>query len=94
LVFGLIAFGVVFALNSAVHSYLVLAYAEDETVAKNVGFYYMANAGGRLIGTILSGAVYQWLGLEGCLWFSVAFVLIAATISVWLPKDLTVPEPA
>ena len=93
---GLIAFGVVFAFNSAVHSYLVLAYAEDETVAKNVGFYYMANAGGRLIGTILSGAVYQWLGLEGCLWFSVAFVLAAATISLWLPagKPSRVrPEP-
>lgn len=85
LVVGLIAFGIVFAFNSAVHSYLVLAYAEDETVAKNVGFYYMANAGGRLIGTILSGAIYQWLGLEGCLWFSVAFVLIAATVSVRLP---------
>jgi hypothetical protein len=41
-----------------------------------------------LIGTILSGAVYQWLGLEGCLWFSVAFVLIAATISIWLPRDV------
>jgi MFS family permease len=87
LVVGLIAFGIVFAFNSAVHSYLVLAYAEDETVAKNVGFYYMANAGGRLIGTILSGAVYQWLGLEGCLWFSVAFVLIAATVSVRLPDS-------
>jgi len=87
LVVGLILFGIVFALNSAVHSYLVLAYAEDETVAKNVGFYYMANAGGRLIGTILSGAVYQWLGLEGCLWFSVGLVLIAATISLWLPSD-------
>ena len=85
LVIGLLAFGVVFALNSAVHSYLVLSYAEDESVAKNVGFYYMANAGGRLIGTLLSGALYQWIGLEGCLWFSVAFVLVAATISLRLP---------
>lgn len=85
LVVGLIAFGVVFALNSAVHSYLVLAYAHDEMVAKSVGFYYMANAGGRLIGTILSGAIYQWLGLEGCLWFSAGFVLIAASISLSLP---------
>ncbi|HMT05012.1 MAG TPA: hypothetical protein PKD76_05655 [Solirubrobacterales bacterium] len=50
-----------------VPSYLVLAYAEDETVAKNVGFYYMANAGGRFVGTILSGAVYQWQGPEACL---------------------------
>jgi MFS family permease len=95
LVLGLIAFGVVFALNSAVHSYLVLAYAEDKSVAKNVGFYYMANAGGRLLGTVLSGAVYQWLGLEGCLWFSFAFVLIAATISMWLPAGRQpVPSPA
>lgn len=87
LMIGLILFGIVFALNSAVHSYLVLAYADDESVAKNVGFYYMANAGGRLIGTILSGAVYQWLGLEGCLWFSVAFVLTAALISIRLPGN-------
>jgi predicted MFS family arabinose efflux permease len=85
LVTGLIAFGVVFAFNSSVHSYLVLSYAEDETVAKNVGFYYMANAGGRLLGTILSGAVYQWLGLEACLWVSVVFVLVAATLSLRLP---------
>lgn len=85
LVVGLIAFGIVFAFNSAVHSYLVLAYAEDETVARSVGFYYMANAGGRLIGTILSGAVYQWLGLEGCLWFSAGLVLTAAAISLALP---------
>ncbi|MBN8869456.1 MAG: organoarsenical effux MFS transporter ArsJ [Solirubrobacterales bacterium] len=94
LVVGLILFGIVFALNSTVHSYLVLSYAEDETVAKNVGFYYMANAGGRLIGTILSGAVYQWLGLQGCLWFSMGFVLIAATISIRLPRSAIVPNPA
>lgn len=94
LVTGLIAFGVVFAFNSAVHSFLVLSYTDDENVAKNVGFYYMANAGGRLIGTILSGAVYQWLGLEGCLWFSVAFVLAAATISLWLPAGRHKPESA
>jgi predicted MFS family arabinose efflux permease len=92
LVTGLIAFGVVFAFNSAVHSYLVLSYAEDETVAKNVGFYYMANAGGRLLGTLLSGAVYQWMGLEACLWVSVAFVLIAAAISVRLPQAASGPD--
>ena len=68
---GLIAFGVVFALNSAVHSYLILAYADGDKVAMNVGFYYMANAGGRLAGTVLSGALYQWQGLEACLWASV-----------------------
>jgi predicted MFS family arabinose efflux permease len=92
LVTGLIAFGVVFAFNSSVHSYLVLSYAEDETVAKNVGFYYMANAGGRLLGTILSGAVYQWMGLEACLWVSVVFVLVAAGISMRLPGTTRGPE--
>ena len=52
---GLIVFGVVFALNSAVHSFLILHYAEGDKVAMNVGFYYMANACGRLAGTVLSG---------------------------------------
>lgn len=85
LVIGLIAFGVIFAMNSAVHSYLVLSYADNDKVAMNVGFYYMANAGGRLMGTILSGALYQWQGLTACLWASVLFVLIAAGLSIFLP---------
>jgi len=85
LVAGLIAFGVVFALNSAVHSYLILVYAEGDKVAMNVGFYYMANAGGRLAGTILSGALYQWQGLEACLLASAAFVLTAGLLSRSLP---------
>ncbi len=55
---GLIIFGVVFAFNSAVHSYLVLAFTDDDKVALNVGFYYMANSGGRLVGTVLSVLVY------------------------------------
>ena len=62
---GLIAFGVVFALNSAVHSYLILAYADGDKVAMNVGFYYMANAGGRLAGTVLSGAALPVAGPRG-----------------------------
>jgi MFS family permease len=85
LVAGLVAFGVVFALNSAVHSYLILAYAQAHKVTMDVGFYYMANAFGRLIGTILSGALYQWQGLEACLWASVAFVLAAGLLSRLLP---------
>ena len=85
IVAGLIVFGVVFAMNSAVHSYLILAYAEGDKVAMNVGFYYMANAGGRLFGTVLSGALYQWQGLEACLWASVAFVLAAGALSRLLP---------
>jgi predicted MFS family arabinose efflux permease len=85
LVAGLIVFGAVFAMNSAVHSYLILAYAEGDRVAMNVGFYYMANAGGRLAGTVLSGALYQWQGLEACLWASAAFVLAAGALSMSLP---------
>ena len=89
LVGGLIAFGVIFALNSAVHSYLILAYAEGDKVAMNVGFYYMANAGGRLTGTVLSGALYQWKGLEACLWASVVFVLAAGALCLMLPAGRT-----
>jgi len=86
LVVGLIAFGVVFAMNSAVHSYLILAYAEGDRVAMNVGFYYMANAFGRLVGTVLSGLLYQWQGLETCLWVSAGFVLAAGAVSLMLPS--------
>jgi MFS family permease len=84
---GLIAFGVIFAMNSAVHSYLILAYTDSDKVAMNVGFYYMANAGGRLAGTVLSGLLYQWYGLIGCLWASVAFVLAAGLLSLLLPTQ-------
>ncbi|MGI0482248.1 organoarsenical effux MFS transporter ArsJ [Geminocystis sp. CENA526] len=82
---GLIIFGIVFAFNSAVHSYLVLAYTEDDDVALNVGFYYMANSGGRLLGTITSGVVFQMGGIEACLWISSFFVLIASLVSFKLP---------
>jgi hypothetical protein len=85
LVGGLIVFGLVFAANSAVHSFLILAYAEGDKVAMNVGFYYMANAGGRLAGTVLSGLLYQWRGLEACLWASAVFVLAAGALSRLLP---------
>lgn len=86
LVSGLIIFGLVFAFNSAVHSYLILAYAEGDKVAMNVGFYYMANAGGRLFGTVLSGALYQWQGLPACLWASAILVLAAGALSLLLPR--------
>ena len=83
---GLALFGLVFALNSSVHSYLILAYTESDQAALNVGFYYMANAMGRLIGTLLSGVVFQLSGLVGCLWLSAAFVLAATLISLKLPR--------
>ncbi|MGL5925280.1 organoarsenical effux MFS transporter ArsJ [Chroococcidiopsis sp.] len=89
IVVGLAIFGVIFAFNSAIHSYLVLAYTDDDKVALNVGFYYMANSGGRLAGTVLSGLIFQLFGLVGCLWVSMAFVLMAAAISLKLPD----PQP-
>jgi MFS family permease len=85
IIIGLTIFGLVFAFNSAVHSYLVLAFTEDDDVALNVGFYYMANSGGRLVGTVLSGLVFQSFGLIGCLWVSTIFVLAASLITLKLP---------
>ena len=85
LIVGLLVFGVVFAINSVVHSYLILAYSDHDKVAMSVGFYYMANAGGRLAGTVLSGWVYQTHGLEGCLWWSCLLVVAAALLSLGLP---------
>jgi len=86
LAIGLAVFAVVFAINSAVHSYLVLAYTDVDSVALNVGFYYMANACGRLLGTLLSGLVFQFAGFPGCLWGSAVLVLTAAVLSLNLPR--------
>lgn len=87
IIVGLLPFGVVFAMNSAVHSYLILAYSDNDKVAMNVGFYYMANAAGRLAGTVLSGLMYEWHGLTACLWTSTAFVLAAGALSLLLPSQ-------
>ncbi|MCU0883630.1 MAG: organoarsenical effux MFS transporter ArsJ [Beijerinckiaceae bacterium] len=67
LVAGLCLFGVMFAVNSSVHSYLILAYAGSEKAAEDVGFYYAANAAGRFAGTLLSGLLFQWGGISACL---------------------------
>jgi hypothetical protein len=83
---GLAVYGIVFAVNSSVHSYLILAYSQDENVTMDVGFYYMANAGGRLLGTLLSGIAYQWGELQGCLLLSLVFLLIAAGFSARLRR--------
>ena len=82
---GLALFGVVFAVNSSVHSYLILAYTDADQVTLNVGFYYMANAAGRLVGTLLSGGMYLLAGLPGCLWTSAVLVLAAAGLTLFLP---------
>ncbi|MGI9239589.1 MAG: organoarsenical effux MFS transporter ArsJ [Verrucomicrobiales bacterium] len=89
---GLAIFGVVFAVNSAVHSYLILAYTDEDKVALNVGFYYMANACGRLVGTLLSGLLYVWAGLPACLWASAAFVLAAVLLTLRLPRGDDAPH--
>jgi len=86
LIVGLAAFAVVFAINSAVHSYLVLSYTDRDSVAVDVGFYYMANAGGRLLGTLLSGLVFEIAGFEGCLAMSAALVLASALLALKLPR--------
>ena len=90
---GLGIFGLVFAINSAVHSYLIVAYSTAERVSMDVGFYYGANAGGRLVGTLLSGLTFQVWGLAGCLWFTAAFVLLATGLSLLL-RDTRRPAPA
>ena len=84
---GLMLFGAVFAVNSSLHSFLIVNYASDDGVSLDVGFYYMANAMGRLIGTVLSGYVYQVAGLEACLWISSGMLGLTAVISIYLPKD-------
>lgn len=83
---GLMLFGVLFAVNSSLHSYLIVNYAKEDGVSLDVGFYYMSNALGRLVGTLLSGWVFQAYGLQACLWVSSIFVLAAALISIGLPR--------
>jgi predicted MFS family arabinose efflux permease len=89
LVIGLMLFGALFAVNSSLHSFLILSYAKEDGVSMDVGFYYMANAMGRLLGTVLSGWVYQAYGLPACLWVSCAFLLATACVSIALPRHAT-----
>lgn len=70
LILGLLVFGFVFAVNSSLHSYLILRFGQAERITRDVGFYYMANAGGRLTGTLLSGVGYQLGGVTLCLLFA------------------------
>jgi predicted MFS family arabinose efflux permease len=86
-VVGLSIFGFVFAVNSSVHSYLVLAYAGSEKAAEDVGFYYAANALGRFLGTLLSGLLYQWGGLIYALLGSALMLFICWLITLRLPEQ-------
>lgn len=86
LISGLLLFGAVFAINSSLHSYLVVSYAKEEGASMDVGFYYMANAMGRLLGTLLSGWIYQSYGFTACVWVSAAFIALAVLASLGLPQ--------
>ncbi len=94
LIWGLMLFGALFAINSSLHSYLIVSYADEDGVSLDVGFYYMANAMGRLIGTVLSGWVYQVYGMAACLWISAAFIALAALISIKLPRHKAISDGA
>lgn len=87
LVTGLALFGLPFAVNSSLHSYLILAYAGSEKAAEDVGFYYAANAAGRLLGIILSGLLYQLAGIEGCLIGSAVMLILCCAITFILPTE-------
>ena len=86
LVVGLLVFGFVFAVISSLHSYLILAYAGSEKAAEDVGFYYAANAAGRLMGILLSGYLTQIGGMAGCLWGSAAMLAICFGVTLLLPS--------
>jgi predicted MFS family arabinose efflux permease len=85
---GLGLFGIAFAVNSSVHSYLILAYAGSEKAAEDVGFYYAANALGRFLGTLMSGVLYQWGGLVWSLTGSAAMLLACWLVTLALPTSV------
>ncbi len=91
---GLALFGVAFSINSALHSYLILAYAGSEKAAEDVGFYYAANAAGRLLGILLSGLLYQAYGMVGCLFGSAALLVVSWVTSLALPVHRASPVAA
>jgi len=89
---GLALFGFAFAVNSSVHSYLVLAYAGTEKAAEDVGFYYAANAAGRFAGTLLSGLLYAWAGLAACLIGSAVLLIGCWSVTLGLPATRTTTQ--
>ena len=86
IVAGLLIFGALFAINSSIHSYLIVSYAREDGASLDVGFYYMANAAGRLVSTLLSGLIYQYYGLAACLIGSSIMLIAAVIISRKLPR--------
>ena len=94
LIGGLFLFGFIFAVNSSIHSFLIVAYSDVEHVALNVGFYYMANALGRLIGTLLSGLVFEYFGLSACLFVSSLLVCLAVLLTRPLGEEVSFNDRA
>ena len=86
-VMGVLFFGIVFAVNSTIHSYLIVSYAKRDGVSLDVGFYYMSNAAGRLMGTVLSGLVYQQYGFMACIAVSAVCVVMSIVVSIGLPAN-------
>jgi len=81
---GLIFFGIAFAINSSIHSYLIMAYSDKDRIAMNVGFYYMSNAGGRFFGTLFSGLLFQLGGMTYCMIGSLIFLALSYAITLAL----------
>jgi len=96
LIVGILVFAAIFAVNSAVHSYLIVLYSEGDKVSMDMGFYYMSNAMGRFVGTIAGGAIYQYtyeqFGLAVCLWAGTLALIVAGVISLKLRDRVKVDE--
>jgi len=84
---GLLLFALLFAMNSALHSFLIVRFARADGASLDIGFYYMANAGGRLAGTVASGALFQVFGLGACLWVSALLIAFASIAALSLPQE-------
>ena len=92
IVFGLLIFGAIFAVTSSLHSYLILSFTDAKRVTMDVGFYYMANAAGRLVGTVLSGAMYQLGGLALCLATAAIMIGLSWCAATQLQAPAQVPD--
>ena len=87
LIAGLALFGFFFAINSSVHSFLIVRLSSRDHVSLDVGFYYMANAMGRLLGTVLSGYIFQTYSLSACLLLSAMFIMFAGVLAIFVDDN-------
>jgi MFS family permease len=94
IIVGLTAFALLFAINSSLHSFLIVDMAGKDGVSLDVGFYYMANAGGRLLGTVLSGWIFQAYGIVSCLVISAIFIALAVIFAAMISPGNLAPEKA